>query len=284
MSETAWDFFTKEKQMLKYQMPIIDTHTHIYPEKIAEKATSAVGVFYDYPMKSIGTVETLKRHMNAAGVGMSFILSVATVPKQVRGINDFLISTVKENPGIFVPFGTVHLDMENIVDELEYIRNNKIFGLKFHPDFQKFAVDDPRMDVVYEYAQEYRLPIVFHAGDKRYHYSNPVLLKKVIDRFPNLIAVAAHFGGYSEWEDVCEYLCGTNYYFDTSSTLGMMTDYSLPKKIISEHDENKILFASDFPMWTPEFELSNIEKLGLSSGLLEKILHKNAEELIARAK
>lgn len=270
--------------MFNCQGKIIDTHTHIYPEKIAAKATAAVGAFYDYPMKSIGTAETLKEHMQKAGVCKSFILSVATVPKQVRGINDFLIATVKNNPDIFVPFGTVHLDMENIEDELEYIRKNGIFGLKFHPDFQKFAVDDPRMDVVYEYAQTYRMPIVFHAGDKRYHYSNPLQLRKVIDRFPDLIAVAAHFGGYSEWESAYEYLCGTNYYFDTSSTLGMMSDFSLPKKMIAKHDENRILFASDFPMWTPEYELTNIEKLGLSQDLTEKILYKNALSLISRAK
>lgn len=284
MSETAWDFLHKGKTMFACSGKIIDTHTHIYPEKIAAKATAAVGTFYDYPMKSVGTAETLKQHMKAAGVCKAFILSVATVPRQVRGINGFLISTVKENPDIFVPFGTVHLDMENLEDELEYIRKNGIVGLKFHPDFQKFSVDDPRMDIVYEYAQEYKMPVVFHAGDKRYHYSNPSLLRKVIDRFPRLIAIAAHFGGYSEWEAAYECLCGTNYYFDTSSTLGMMTDFSLPKKIISKHDENRILFASDFPMWTPEFELSNIEKLSLPAETVEKILHKNAEALISRVK
>ena len=31
-------------------MPVIDIHTHIYPAKIAAKATAAVGAFYDYPM------------------------------------------------------------------------------------------------------------------------------------------------------------------------------------------------------------------------------------------
>lgn len=92
--------------MFNCQGKIIDTHTHIYPEKIAAKATAAVGAFYDYPMESIGTAETLKEHMQKAGVCKSFILSVATVPKQVRGINDFLIATVKNNPDIFVPFGT----------------------------------------------------------------------------------------------------------------------------------------------------------------------------------
>ena len=31
-------------------MSIIDFHVHIFPDKIAEKATRAVGKFYDIPM------------------------------------------------------------------------------------------------------------------------------------------------------------------------------------------------------------------------------------------
>ena len=126
--------------------------------------------------------------------------------------------------------------------------------------------------------------MLFHTGDNRYDFSAPARLARAMDQVPDLTCIAAHFGGYSEWESSYEYLCGTDYYFDTSSTLGMMSDFSLPKKMIAKHDENRILFASDFPMWTPEYELTNIEKLGLSQDLSEKILYKNALGLISRAK
>lgn len=269
--------------MKNYIGPIIDTHTHIYPEKIAEKATKAVGEFYDTEMDCLGTVENLKKHMKTAGVGFSFILSTATVPHQVRAINNFLIDVMKDNEDCFLPFGTVHPDMENIVEELDFIRENGIFGLKFHPDFQGFAVDDKKMDVVYEYAQEYKIPMIFHAGDKRYHYSNPIQFKRIIEKFPRIIAIAAHFGGYTELKDSFEYLCGTNYYFDTSSTFGF-SDYDIPKQILKKHDSERILFASDFPMWKPEDEILNIEKLNLSSERLEKVMYKNAKNLIASTK
>jgi hypothetical protein len=31
----------------KIAMEIINAHAHIYPEKIAEKATTTIGIFYD---------------------------------------------------------------------------------------------------------------------------------------------------------------------------------------------------------------------------------------------
>ena len=41
-------------------MAVVDVHTHIYPDKIAQKATESVGVFYDIPMEAeLGTVSRL---------------------------------------------------------------------------------------------------------------------------------------------------------------------------------------------------------------------------------
>ena len=40
-------------------MEIIDMHAHIYPNKIAEKASHSVGEFYTIPMQTVGSVEAL---------------------------------------------------------------------------------------------------------------------------------------------------------------------------------------------------------------------------------
>ena len=34
-------------------MPIVDMHAHVYPDKIAEKATTSVGQFYNVPMQAV---------------------------------------------------------------------------------------------------------------------------------------------------------------------------------------------------------------------------------------
>ncbi|MDF2686321.1 MAG: hypothetical protein K0S55_1502, partial [Clostridia bacterium] len=43
--------------MENYYGKIIDVHTHIFPEKIAEKATASVGTFYDLPMTTMGKLD-----------------------------------------------------------------------------------------------------------------------------------------------------------------------------------------------------------------------------------
>ena len=50
-------------------MEIIDAHAHIYPEKIAAKATDTIGIFYDIKMEMpAGTAEQLLEDGRRAGI------------------------------------------------------------------------------------------------------------------------------------------------------------------------------------------------------------------------
>ena len=69
---------------------IADAHTHIYPAKIADKATAAIGDFYDISMDKIGTSKELIENGNVIGVDKYLVCSAATTPKQVESINNFL--------------------------------------------------------------------------------------------------------------------------------------------------------------------------------------------------
>lgn len=72
---------------------IIDFHAHIYPEKIAEKATAAVGTFYgDAPMAWHGRAQELIESGSRIGVKKYIVHSVATKAEQVESINNFIIS------------------------------------------------------------------------------------------------------------------------------------------------------------------------------------------------
>ena len=70
---------------------IIDSHCHIYPDGIARKAVEAVDRFYDgLPADHHdGTVDTLVKSGNAAGITRFVVHSVATSPHQVSSINRF---------------------------------------------------------------------------------------------------------------------------------------------------------------------------------------------------
>jgi uncharacterized protein len=260
-------------------LKIIDMHAHIFPDKIAQKASLAIGDFYDIPMKFDGAVSTLLELGDLAGVDTFVVHSVATVPAQVQSINDFIAQTVQAHRDRMIGFATIHPGYDNISDEIERIQAMGLKGIKIHPDFQKFNLDCPEAFKIYE-AIEGRLPILVHTGDYRYEYSQPKRMAAVLDRFPKLVAICAHFGGWSQWLDAADTLAGReNVFVDTSSSLYAITP-AQAGALISRFGVDNVLFGSDYPMWDPAEELKMIDKIGLSQEELEKVLHGNFERLL----
>lgn len=257
---------------------IIDFHAHIYPEKIAAKASKAIGDFYNTTMDHVGSSEGLIESGKKIGVTKYVVHSAATTEKQVESINDFIISETQKHSE-FIGFGTMHPDYANFEEELKRINKAGLKGIKLHPDFQKFEIDSTKMDGIYEVLAELKMPVLFHAGDARFSYSGPERIARVMEKFPKLLIVAAHFGGYTEWEKATEYLVGKNVYFDTSSTL-----WKLPvekaNEMMKKHGIEKMLFGSDYPMWDHEGELARFNKLDLSAEERELVMCGNAKNLL----
>ncbi|MBQ3537178.1 MAG: amidohydrolase family protein [Clostridia bacterium] len=259
-------------------MKLIDFHAHIYPEKIAEKATNSIEIFYDFEANHIGTKEELKSISREAGIDLTVILPVAVKPSGVEHINDFALKVQNEDKD-FLSFGTVHAGMENILEETERIEKTGLHGIKIHPDTQLFSIDDERMFPVYDYIAG-KMPLIVHTGDPRYPYSHPEKLKKVMKMFPSLVTVAAHFGGWAMPDTGADVLADMeNCYVDLSSTFYL---FPIEKgdELISRFGEDRVLFGSDFPLGCPVKEKENLMKLHLSDSGREKIAYKNAENLL----
>lgn len=258
--------------------PIIDCHCHIYPEKIVEKAVAGIGEFYHLKMHTDGKLSTLLEEADQGGITHSLIFSVATKPSQTASINKFISEEVKAYPDRFSGLGTLHPYSEDLEGDIEYLTELGLKGVKIHPDIQGVRIDDPLCMKIYE-KLEGKLPILMHTGDSRYNYSNPDQLIPVLQRFPNLKVIGAHFGGYSVWEEAEKKLKGyDNLYVDCSSSLAFMS-CEKAKELIEFYGENKVLFATDYPMWTISEEIERFNKIELTQSQKEKILYKNACEL-----
>ena len=261
-------------------MEIIDAHAHIYPEKIAAKATETIGVFYDIKMEMpAGTPERLLIEGGRAGISRYVVHSVATTARQVRSINEFIKRETEAHPE-FIGFITLHQDLseEEILYEVEWAIENNMRGIKLHPDFQKFNIDDEDAEKFYR-AAEGRLPILFHVGDDRYEYSKPERLVKMAKKYPEVNFIAAHFGGYRCWGDAALYKGLKNVYFDTCSSLPFISAEEA-KKIIDMHGADKFFFATDFPMWDATAELERFNKIPLTSEEREMIFSGNIKRLL----
>jgi len=257
--------------------PIIDIHAHVFPDKIAEKAVQSIGGYYGLTMRGPGTVEGLLASGHSHGVVNYVINSTATRPDQVRAINEFISETCNRDDRL-IGFGTLHPDLEELAAEFERFPSLGLRGVKLHPDFQHFDIDDPAMLPIYALA-EGRLPVLIHMGDVNSDASSPVRLARILDRFPDLIVIAAHLGGYQMWDESLRLLAGRNLYFDTSSSLEFLAPQAATE-IIRKHGVSKILFGTDYPMWMHEDELLRFDRLELTEEERERILWKNAAALL----
>ena len=258
---------------------IIDTHAHIYPDKIALRASKSIEAFYDLEVVDDGTVGRLLAEGAEAGVDRFLVHSVATTPEQVERINDFIAATVSSMPDHFVGFCAMHQDYSDPGPELDRMLAHGIKGIKLHPDFQRFNIDDACIYPVYLAAIERNMPILIHLGDHRYEYSKAERLARVLDRFPELTVIGAHLGGWSEWDHAAAVLKGSGIYVDTSSSLAFMTPEHACE-LIHTYGADHVLFASDYPMWRPKDELARFMKIPLTEAECDLILHANAERLL----
>ena len=102
-------------------MQIIDIHTHVYPDKVAKKASDSIRDFYDiYGGQMDGTVEMLLERGKEAGISKYVILPVSNAANRVRSINNFILEQTAAHD-CFIGFGTLHADLENLEEEAEWI-------------------------------------------------------------------------------------------------------------------------------------------------------------------
>ena len=256
---------------------IIDAHCHIYPAKIAAKAVTAIGNFYGIDMSEDGTADSLVKEGGAISVEKYVVHSTATTVHQVRSINDYIYGEMQEHPE-FIGFMTLHNEMteEAIAEEVELAISRGMKGVKLHPDFQKFNIDDA--ENIYRVTAG-KLPVLLHMGDKRYDFSSPARLCKMAEKYPEQTFIGAHFGGYSVWDKVECLKDLPNVYFDTSSSLYFL-DKGRASDFIHRFGHERYFFGTDFPMWKHAEELKRFLALDLTEEEREDILYNNVAKLL----
>lgn len=263
---------------------VADTHCHVYKQKIAAKASDAIGAFYDkapFNVKMYDENPTPQEMLDRAtkvGVDRFLVFSVATKASQVSGINEFIAEQVAAHPE-FIGLGTAHQDCEDFGSVLDEVERLGLQGIKLHPDMQKFNLDDPRMMPLYRGAAERGLTMLFHVGDERYDYSAPERLARVMDAIPDLKVHAAHFGCCRIWDRrpvvmAAQVLKGANVAFDTSSTL-KWAPKDVVLYLIDQLGIDHIMWGTDFPMWSPSDEIERFLALGLSHEDNQKVFYDN---------
>ena len=258
---------------------IIDFHTHAFPDKIAAKATENLHSHYKMKPVSEGYYTDLLECAARVNVSNIVVHATATKATQVENVNNYIASLKDEYNDLLIGFGTIHADYEDYKTELKRVVALGLRGIKLHCDFQGFDIDTPKMMPIYEEIVRLGLPILFHLGDRKLRHARPKRLARVLDEFPEMTAIGAHFGGVFMWDEAIEYLVGKDLYFDTSSALFEL-EIDKAIYIIKNHGEDKMLFGTDFPLADYDTELERFFKLPLNEVQRKKILAENAIRLL----
>ncbi len=265
-------------------MKFFDSHVHFFPDKLAGKALPQLSRTCGCPYYSDGTRAGTLAKMEAWQEENSFAgamaLHIATSPHQQAAVNNF---AAQSQQGKLFCFGSVCPTAPDALEEMERIKALGLHGVKLHPDYQAFFIEDPCALPLYAQAEKLGLPVAFHTGRDPYSpylvHCHPAAVARVARRFPGLTIIAAHMGGMEQPEDAAKYLCGQeNVYFDTAFASRFLTPEQFTK-LVRLHGPERVLFATDCPWSTVPEELALLGAAELTEEERENIAWKNAARL-----
>ena len=262
------------------QHGIIDFHAHAFPDQVAASAIPYLEEEGAVKASHDGRVDSLLHLMDRDGVEKSVICSIATRPAQFEAI---LAWSRQIRSDRIIPFPSFHPTDPEVLAHISMIRAEGFKGIKMHPYYQKFFLDDETLYPAYEKISELGLILVMHTGFDiafpRIRRCDPRQILNVQTRFPDLKMVTTHLGAWQQWSEVEDLLAGRNIYMDISYTLGQI-DLQAARRIILKHPREYILFGTDSPWSGARDTYQNLTRLELGSELERCILRENGLALL----
>ncbi len=258
----------------------IDFHTHAFPDQIASMAIQALEKKGNVKAYLNGTIDDLLNSMDRAGIERSVVCSIATRPEQFKPILDWSLAIRSER---IIPLPSIHPQDPERYNRLEEIQNHGFIGLKMHPYYQDFFLDDPVLLDFYRQVDELGLLLVMHTGYDigypRIRRADPEKILNVLQEVPGLRLITTHLGGWDEWTDVRKLLTGKPIYMEISFALDFLDQIRL-RELIEQHPPEFILFGTDSPWADQKTTLKMLGKLGLDADLFNRIVRDNGLQLL----
>lgn len=275
---------------------IIDSHTHIFPEKFRMERTSLV--HYDRTFKELfskssskmATADELISVMDDSGIQVSVIAGIGWENLEVaRESNENILEVCSKYPNRFIGLASVNPAWrDSATKELLRCIDSGIGGVgEFHPGPQGFQLDD--FDILAPFVNltiSHNLPLLVHSSEPVGHLYpgkgkvTPEVLIRFISHFPAAQIICAHWGGglpfYNLMPEVQDLL--KNVYFDSAAT-PFLYNPEIFRVVENLVGPEKILFASDYPLIQPSQVIDQITGCGFSISTQELILGQNAARL-----
>ncbi|MBI5633223.1 MAG: amidohydrolase family protein [Nitrospirae bacterium] len=266
---------------------IIDFHTHAFPDALAERAVQVLleegRKKFDVKAYLDGKISSLLASMDQNGIEKSVICSIATKPSQFDPIMKWSKQVMTDR---IIPFPSLHPEAEDAADQVQRIKAEGFKGVKFHPYYQDFTIDEERLSPIYRQLEREGLIVVMHTGFdlafERARKCDPEKILRVLDTFPDLKLVTTHLGAWEDWDEVEKHLSGRKIYMEISFSLDCMPKETA-RRIILNHPKDHILFGSDSPWADQGKAIEQLKGLELGQETEDRILRENALKLLETA-
>ena len=264
------------------ETPIIDFHTHIYPMTLARRAMAVAGREHD-DFEKLPVKENLWKKMQEEEVALSVVQHVVSKPATQIDVNRFAKEIERTN---VISFGGLHPDCENVLEEIEILKDLNMSGIKFHPPFQRVHLDDEKYIPIWKRINHLGFPVLIHCGRARGEGEYdlfPSGVSKFIKYLSDVPVVLAHMGGRSgkaEEEEIL-FRLPENVYIDTtmSAERQEMADF---ERLAFAMGPERVIFGSDFPYGTQKAAIRFIRNSSFSEHEKEMILGGNAGKIRLR--
>ncbi len=228
----------------------------------------------------------LEKFLKGHGVDQAVVLPEHHPFNNFEMTTEMVVEYCK-NSRALIPFAHLNPNTDaNPVEKLKYyVYELDCKGLKLLPSYHHFYPNDRRLYLPYAFAQEIKLPVMFHIGSSTFphtklKYCDPLLLDEVCVDFPDLTVIACH-GGRGFWYDTFSFMLKLhrNLYVDIAGLP--------PKQLLDffpdlEKTSDRFIFGSDWPGIPTGIKenISAINKLPISEQSKKRILCDNAKRIL----
>ena len=205
--------------------------------------------------------------------------------------DQFVANYVAADPTRLIGFLSVDPTQPGWEDELRFGHQALgLRGIKLLSMYAGFRPDESRLDPLWQYATEHRLPVLLHTGttfvaQAPLECTLPRHLDVVATRFPEVRIIMAHLGHPYEGEAIVTARKHPHVYCDISALHYRPFQFYHSLMLVQEYGIwDKVLFGTDYPFTTVNATLDGLRKLNdmLAGTALPRLSHEAIERLISR--
>jgi predicted TIM-barrel fold metal-dependent hydrolase len=276
--------------------PRIDAHTHLFPPALGASRAEIVirdatfAEMYADPKAKMASLDQLLLAMAEAQLEGAVCAGFAFArQREIEEQNAYLLQSAGESAGRLFPLATINLVHAGWRTSAEGALKSGARGFgELRPHNQGWDPLGCAAHELCELAADANAVLLWHVSEPLGHTYpgkhggvTPLELARLAAAHPLTKMIAAHLGGglsfYLQIPEVRESL--RNVWFDTAAAF-LLYDSESVSRLVGLAGQERVLFASDFPLLSPRRQLELIES-SLPGGTAEAVCGGNAKTLFS---